>query len=142
MNLPASTSNLKVVYGDAPSQAPSDRVRELTGLSDDINYQFGGKYVWLVPQYTEDVGSAATGFDIVIQGESDPALDDLAKGAGGDYRYIIPRTNQQEERKVTQVILLRRDSSIGQVPAGWDGITIDINKGRGKTFLYLAWKTI
>ena len=99
------------------------------------------RYVWLVPVYTEDVGSAATGFDIVIQGESNPALDDLAKGAGGDYRYLLPRTGGQQDKKVTQVVLFRSDNAIDRVPNGWDGMTIDINKGRGKTYLYLVWKT-
>lgn len=100
------------------------------------------RYVWLVPVYTEDASSAATGFDIVIQSESNPALDDLAKGAGGDYRYLLLRTDAQQEKKVTQVVLFRSDSAIGHVPNGWDGMTTDINKGRGKTYLYLVWKTV
>jgi hypothetical protein len=33
----------QVVYGDLPSQAPTNRVREFYGQNDDINYQFGGK---------------------------------------------------------------------------------------------------
>ena len=33
----------QVVYGDQPSEAPSERVRTLGGESDDVNYQYGGK---------------------------------------------------------------------------------------------------
>ncbi|KAI0739512.1 hypothetical protein C8Q80DRAFT_1357391 [Daedaleopsis nitida] len=119
----------------------ANRVREFTGLSDDINYQFGGKYVWLVPQYTENASQGVTGFEIVIQGSADGSMQDLAKGAGGDYRYLLIKTDVTQERKVTQVTLLRQDSALSGVPAGWDGATIDINKGRGKTYLYLLWKT-
>ena len=99
------------------------------------------RYVWLVPHYTEDANAAVTGFEIIIQGGADPALDDLAKGAGGDYRYLLPATDVTKETKVTQVTLLRLDQALGTTPSGWDGSTIDINKGRGKTYLYLLWKT-
>ncbi|PIL26817.1 hypothetical protein GSI_11078 [Ganoderma sinense ZZ0214-1] len=135
-HLPSS----QVVYGDQPSQAPSERVRELHGESDDINYQYGGKYVWLVPRYTSSYSTAAVGFEIVIQGDANGSLKDLAKGAGGDFRYLLPIKDVTKEAKVTQVALLRLDGDLGRRPAGWSGNTIDINKNRGKTFLYLLWK--
>ena len=100
------------------------------------------RYVWLVPEYAATPGEAVTAFDIIIQSAADPSLDDLAKGAGGDYRYLIPARDIQEPSKVTQVILLRSDSAIDGIPAGWSGKTIDINKGRGKTYLYLVWKKV
>ena len=100
------------------------------------------RYVWLVPEYDATPADAITSFDIVIESFADPNLDDLAKGAGGDYRYIIPARDPREPRKVTQVILLRSDSAIDGIPAGWSGKTIDINKGRGKTYLYLVWKSV
>ncbi|EKM56393.1 uncharacterized protein PHACADRAFT_92490, partial [Phanerochaete carnosa HHB-10118-sp] len=129
-----------VVYGDEPSQAPSNRIHELGGQSDDINYQFGGSYVWLVPDYTNERENGAIGFDLVIQGSEDPSLKDLAKGAGGDYRYLIVNTDISQERKITALALLRSESSVDMPPLGWDEATIDINKGRGKMYLYLVWK--
>ena len=99
------------------------------------------RYVWLVPQYTTEPHRAATGFEIVIQGGQDPALDDLAKGAGGDFRYLLPMQDITQKRKVVQVVLRRQDQDLHRTPDGWDGRTIDINKNRGKTFLYLLWKT-
>lgn len=99
------------------------------------------RYVWLVPQYTQTVDAAATGFEIVIQGDANPALEDLAKGAGGDYRYILTQKNVGSKHKVTDSALLRSDSAVEGTPAGWNGMTIDINKGRGKTYLYVLWKT-
>ena len=34
---------VQVVYGGSPSDAPSDRVRELNNNNDDINAGYGGK---------------------------------------------------------------------------------------------------
>ncbi|KAI1785754.1 hypothetical protein LXA43DRAFT_1099898 [Ganoderma leucocontextum] len=134
-------SSVDVVYSDEPSGAPAERVRELNGQNDDINYQFGGKYVWLVPVYTSDRGAAVAGFEIAIQKDGDQSLNDLAKGAGGDYRYLLPVKDATQAAKVTEVALLRLDNEMADRPAGWSGNTIDINKGRGKTYLYLLWKS-
>ncbi|TBU39219.1 hypothetical protein BD309DRAFT_452434 [Dichomitus squalens] len=134
-------SHIAVRYGDQPSQQPPERVLAQHGESDDINYQYGGKYVWLVPQYTTNPHQAATRFDIVIQEHGDPAPNDLAKGAGGDFRYLIPRKDITAQRKVVQVVLCHQDHELFGTPEGWDRCTIDINKIRGKTYLYLLWKT-
>jgi hypothetical protein len=81
-------------------------------------------------------------FEIVIQSKPDPSLDDLAKGAGGDYRYLIISNIASNPKKIVNVSLLRSDSGVPQPPSGWDAMTIDINKGRGKTYLYLIWTTV
>lgn len=85
--------------------------------------------------------NGAIGFDIAIQGSEDKSKDDLAKGAGGDYRYLILNTSVTQQSKVTAVTLIRSESALNMPPSGWDGATIDINKGRGETYLYLVWKT-
>ncbi|KAM5536439.1 hypothetical protein V8D89_009875 [Ganoderma adspersum] len=83
---------------------------------------------------------SAVGFEIVIQGDADGSLKDLAKGAGGDFRYVLAIKDVTKEGKVTQVVLLRLEGALRGRPLGWVGNTIDINKNRGKTFLYLLWK--
>ena len=98
------------------------------------------RYVWLVPQYTTDPSAAVVGFEVVIQENEDKSLSDLAKGAGGDYRYLLPIKDVTQQRKVTAVALVRTGNAADMPPPGWDGATIDINKGRGKTYLYLVWK--
>ena len=98
------------------------------------------RYVWLVPRYTRDHSAAAVGFEVVIQGDADGSLKDLAKGAGGDFRYILPIKDVTKDAKVTHVALLRLESGLRGRPMGWVGNMIDINKNRGKTFLYLLWK--
>ena len=97
-------------------------------------------FVWLVPTFTSDPGSAQTSYSIVIQGDSNDHYQDLAKGAGGDYRYLHSR--HDGEQKITKVNLLRLDEALGDLPAGYDGRSGDINQGRGGTYLYLIWKSV
>lgn len=129
-----------VIYGDSPSQVPPSSVQANDGQSNDINKGFGGKYVWLQVVWTSDINKAVTGFHFVKQSGEDPHYQDLAKGAGGDYRYLIPLKQPNYNFRLTQVKLFRSDKEITQFPAGYVGHTTDINAGRGGTFLYLAWK--
>ena len=50
--------------------------------------------MWLEPVYTYNSAEAATSFDILIQENEKPGWYDLAKGAGGNYRYL--RRNKGE----------------------------------------------
>ncbi|KAG6872773.1 hypothetical protein C0995_006693 [Termitomyces sp. Mi166 len=138
-------SGMTVVYADRASDAPGDRVRDWFGGSDDINYSFGGKYVWLVPQWTTQVSQALTNFDLVIQGEEDPRYDDLAKGAGGDYRYLIPVIRSNQQLFISELTLARSADPMNDLPSIiWSslpqGATGDINKGREGDYLYLVWQ--
>jgi hypothetical protein len=66
---------------------------------------------------------------------------DLAKGAGGDYRYL--RLERDGGTKIREVRLLRRgdEADFAVVRAlGFDGASDDINKGRGGDYLYIVWK--
>mmetsp|Transcript_26962 Transcript_26962/g.29398 ORF Transcript_26962/g.29398 Transcript_26962/m.29398 type:complete len:302 (-) Transcript_26962:68-973(-) len=130
---------LDVVYGDSPSQMPPSSVQEVSGQSNDINKGFGGKYVWLQVVWTKELSDAATGFLFIKQSGEDKRYQDLAKGAGGDYRYLIPLAQPNYNFRLREVKLFRGDKEITQFP-GYDGHTTDINAGRGGTYLYLAWK--
>jgi hypothetical protein len=102
------------------------------------------RYVWLVPEYTRDPSQAASVFDFVTQSNGNTKYLDLAKGAGGDFRYFIPVYNVREKAKIVECALLRTGSgtSVEQIrQMGWAGISGDINRGRGGDFLYLIWKT-
>ena len=135
-------------------------MRELTGLSNSINHGYGGKYVsafcllsplipisshlrhvWLVPTYTRDASAAATSFHVVVQTSTEKKMDDLAKGAGGGYRYIFSKTDADEPCKIVHAVLLRTQNAMDSPPPGWDLITADINKGRRKSRLYILFKT-
>lgn len=94
-----------------------------------------------MPTYTRDVSLAATSFHIVVQTNSDSKLDDLAKGAGGGYRYMFTKADKDESRKVVYAALLRTQSAMNSPPPGWDMLTADINKGRRKSRLYVLLKT-
>lgn len=44
-------------------------------------------------------------------------------------------------RKIADVALWRSGDNQNNPPSGWDGMTMDINKGRAGDYLYLVWKT-
>ena len=69
------------------------------------------RYVWLVPRYTTEWSAAAVRFELVIQGGANGSLQDLAKGAGGDFRYLIPVPS-------ARVITLRRGCT-----RAWAGVS-------------------
>jgi hypothetical protein len=98
------------------------------------------RFVWLVPEYTQKVEDAVTGFDVFI-GAAD-ARPDLAKGAGGAFRYLVPIKNPRVKTKITEVALMRRQSGDRGLGPGFVGSTIDINDGRGGDWLYLIWKSV
>ncbi|KAG6826190.1 hypothetical protein H0H92_000771 [Tricholoma furcatifolium] len=147
-NSPQVNASNQVVYGDQPSQAPVDRVRDWFGGSDDINAGQGGKYVWLVPVMTTNVSEAITTIDLFIQGTADPRYPDVSMGAGGPYRYLVPVTQSNTNMFITKLTLARNSYSNGAISnlpnitfVGFpQGATSDINKDRGGDFLYLVWE--
>ena len=90
---------------------------------------------------TDRASAAATRLQVVVLNESFPGKDDLAKGAGGDFRYIFAWANPDAKRKVTEVMLFRTAGEITNPPPGWDFVTGDINDRRGGSYLYLIGKT-
>jgi hypothetical protein len=97
-----------------------------------------------VPEYTRDASQAATAFDLITQSNGNAKYSDLAKGAGGDFRYLIPVNNVREKAKIVECALLRTGSvtNVEQIKQmGWAGMSADINRGRKGDFLYLIWKT-
>ncbi|KAG6812464.1 hypothetical protein H0H92_002729 [Tricholoma furcatifolium] len=141
----AFVKNLTVVYGNLSSQAPQDRVRELSGGSDDINANQGGSYVWLVPEMTTDVSEAITTFDLFIQSKPDSRYTDIAAGTGGSYRYLVPVRQSNEDSFITKLTLVRSPYAISSMPNVTyigiaQGATSDINAGRGGNYLYLSWE--
>ena len=77
----------------------------------------------------------------MVQNNSDSKIDDLAKGAGGGYRYLFCKADKEEPKKIVHAVLFRTSAGINSTPAGWDMMTADINKGRRKSRLYILLKT-
>jgi len=135
-------------------------VLEINDKGTDINRDFGGRYVyslvvlstisydddfshvWLTAEFNSNPDYACNSFAIITQDRSDDKRQDLAKGAGGQYRYLVPYSVAAERKKVTEIRLFRSDSAVEAPPAGYDGMTRDINIDRGKSFLYLIWKQV
>ncbi|KAI1346400.1 hypothetical protein F5Y01DRAFT_319767 [Xylaria sp. FL0043] len=142
-NLPSYISGIKVVYGQ---NAPSDHISEINKGVPDINHNFGGEYVWLVPEWTQDRDKAVTYFEVVITGSSQAGMSDLAKGAGGKYRYLVPQADVHIEKKLKRLALYRKSNSEGPVhesdikDRGYTDFSTDINAGRGGDYLHLIWE--
>ena len=92
---------------------------------------------------TTSVDAAAVSLYVVIQRPPFPVsgMADLAKGAGGEYRYVFAECDPQEKRKVAEVMLFRSRNSIACPPYGWDRMTGDLNCMRGGEYLYIIYKT-
>ncbi len=100
-------------------------------LREDINKGYGGDYVWLRPIYTYKSSEAVNYFHVEIYNHQRyETIGDLARGAGGAYRYLVP-SNSGCGDKIRDVWL--SDLQNGR------GFTKDINKGRGGRYLFLNW---
>ncbi|OJJ99064.1 hypothetical protein ASPACDRAFT_120160 [Aspergillus aculeatus ATCC 16872] len=70
-----------------------------------------------------------------------PGQMDLAKGAGGQYRYLETSTVAAEGFGISNLKLLRSTDEVSSTDLrgrGYRGWTTDINAGRGGEYLYLV----
>ncbi|KAI0851664.1 hypothetical protein F5Y00DRAFT_259152 [Daldinia vernicosa] len=128
---------------------PDDVILDINRGGSDINQGFGGKYVWLVPQWTQDPREACTYIGVDIRGNAVPNSQDLAAGAGGDYRYLVIRRDQHIQLKIQEVALYRKPNDHGAMNAGdlalilaqgYTNYSPDLNRTRGGDYLYLIWR--
>lgn len=111
----------------------------------DINRGFGGKFIYLQPLWTKHSAAAVGDISVRTSGSfpqwaKKRGLTDLAKGAGGDFRFLDVKHGAGFESGITEITLWEK--RLYAIPHGWDGMTQDINKGRGGRFLYLVWRSI
>jgi len=131
-----------VYYDERPGKT-DNFIQEIDDFGCEINKGFEGKYTYLFPKWggEEDAlcGIGFAKFKKAQQGGSD-----LAKGAGGDYRYLQFRKNGKEGIKKGNIFLWRTHKDIHQSNPAERGYEYgdDINSGRdGGGHLYLCWKT-
>lgn len=67
---------------------------------------------------------------------------DLARGAGGAYRFLVPVRDIRKDEKVVAAALVRAQQYHGAPPDGYNRISRDINDGRGGDYLHLAYKVV
>ncbi|KAI2637434.1 hypothetical protein GGS21DRAFT_478126 [Xylaria nigripes] len=140
---------IQVRYTES-NDPPPDSIPEIHMALAEINYGFGGRYVWLVPEMTQDPEDACTWTGMETRKDARPDHPDLAAGAGGLYRYLVFRRDRHIVQKIREVALYRKNSASGAINTpdialltarGYNGWSNDLNQGRGKDFLYLIWKT-
>ncbi|KAJ3544656.1 hypothetical protein NM208_g2937 [Fusarium decemcellulare] len=130
-------SSVEVLYSEDDDK-PADTIDEINGRKADINKGHGGSvhraqapdqmvnYLWI---------------DIDGDGGSSDGRQDLAEGAGDEYRYVGVSQDGNARRFIADVGLWRSDNRQVHPPPDWDGMTHDINQGRGGDYLYLVWRT-
>jgi len=77
----------------------------------------------------------------VISDNLGAGASDLAKGAGGKFRYL--EFQKGGSTRVAKLTLLRSTEKVTSDEVqklGYNGWTSDINEGRGGNFLHLIWK--
>ncbi|GLI77125.1 hypothetical protein PoHVEF18_005410 [Penicillium ochrochloron] len=129
------------VIQEGTGQQPSNTIRVVDNNGADINGGFGGKFIWLVAEFHNNKSSAISNIRIDYEDKEDPGRQDLGSGTGGKFRYLAWRTDG--EKKITDVQLLRRQSPVSWDTLrglGFEGMTDDINAGRGGDFLHIVWK--
>lgn len=103
-------------------------------LAEDTNKGYGGKYVYVKARVEKSLEGIA-GFEFrqhssAMYGGDDRITGDLAKGAGGTYRYLVPVGTRPPESAVNRVWWTETRTK---------NCTGDINKGRGGRYLYFCW---
>lgn len=81
---------------------------------------------------------------VVVQDSANSNYKDLAKGAGGQYRFLKMLREPHSNMRIKRVGLLRSSEYIyGDRRAhGWDECTGDLNKDRKGDWLHLCWNTV
>ncbi|CAK7212931.1 hypothetical protein SCUCBS95973_001627 [Sporothrix curviconia] len=128
----------ETVYG---GDRPGNAIFEINGCSPDINRGHGGEFVWLIPHKASSPHIMADNIWVDIRDSSDGDRDDLAKGAGGDYRYLSWTNNMNATHFITDIALWRAADKKDSPPENWHHKSDDINRGRGGDYLYLVWRT-
>ncbi|KAK9773261.1 hypothetical protein AB5N19_00159 [Seiridium cardinale] len=125
------------------NNTPHNALREIDGKSSDLMAGQGGKYSWLVPEWTEtEQVEGMTNIHFAHCGSSRDGWADLAEGAGGSYVYLEADWNHSTSWKVSDIKLMRSDNALtlDNVRArGYSAMSNDINSGRGHDFLYVIW---
>ncbi|KAH7178248.1 hypothetical protein DER46DRAFT_655507 [Fusarium sp. MPI-SDFR-AT-0072] len=124
-------------YSDFPSwigvehesNQPEGTITEINGGSANVGQGFGGSNVWLRTIKADEPKMMMDNISIYIGNGDAVRTDDLAKGAGGDYRFLDWTRNMTANRFITDFALWRQTIPQGAPPAGWHGMTSDINAG-------------
>ena len=77
----------------------------------------------------------------MTQSQPDESKADLARGAGGLYRYLQLERSSTEKRTYLKILRSKDESDLNKkMRFGFDGHSSDINEGRGGDYLYILWE--
>jgi len=138
-----------VAYTDNEGDMPNDAVQEINSQSADINKDHKGKFVYLIPRWTANANDACTTLDYFRQKNEHPDFKgkSISEGAKGDKRYLRCVKDTRNQDKITILALMREKKKVelGSVKSAtkgeFDHMSEDLNEGRGKSHLYVVYKT-
>ena len=118
----------------------------------DLNAGAGGKFIYLL-KLIEDIPeeeAISEIFVLSIKGSSNfktassgPDItwirQDLNEGAEGDYMYLGFRKGGVP---ITEIDAVFGDERNVDIPAGWNKIDLDLNRGAGGKFIYLIYQRL
>ncbi|KAI0401279.1 hypothetical protein F4802DRAFT_601266 [Xylaria palmicola] len=132
------------MYATEEFLQPDEVAPEIRGQSSDINAGFGGKFVWLHPEWTSAKEEAISGLSFAKSGTAVRNYNDLAMGAEGDFRYI--QASRDGSEVITKVGLFRVGQELSPEEilsrieqSGFTHYSTDMNEGRKGDYLYLLW---
>ncbi|KAK6510324.1 hypothetical protein TWF481_005037 [Arthrobotrys musiformis] len=130
---------IKVKYGKENEEGAVQCINP-GGGSADINHGEKGEYVYIHVE-RDGVSRGMTEVRLWIT-DNYEGEGDLAKGAGGKYRYLVT-AEEISEGYITDVALWRGE--LNYAPGDWKraydpDVSADINHGRGGDYLYFLYK--
>ncbi|ORY49781.1 hypothetical protein BCR33DRAFT_847065 [Rhizoclosmatium globosum] len=120
-----------------PPFHPQNAIKEMDEWSNDINKGFGGAYVSLEPIWTSNACEGCTGIRVWRSKNAQSGYTDMAKGTGGDYRYI--EVTRSPGPKIVEIRLWRTSRGSKPSVSGYKYCD-DLNQGRGGDDLYSDWE--
>ncbi|KAI9147015.1 hypothetical protein HJFPF1_13045 [Paramyrothecium foliicola] len=135
-------SSLEVMYTDE-NHIPYHAIRAWEGdTSDaDLNKGFKGKFVWIRAYRATKPSEMMNHIWRDVLDNPIEGRDDIAKGAGGSYRYLQWSNDMRANHFISSIWVWRTKEEKHSPPEGWSGKTDDINAGRGGDYLYIIWKS-
>lgn len=150
---------LQVFYASESDRKPNTAIPELGQGSGDVNEGQGGElvephspsppltlvcsnlasYVWLAPIYAPEKRYAASSITLSIQADIDNDRHDIASGAGGKFRYLS--AEKDGSMAIYNLALYRATTEQSSAPSGYSGMSTDLNRNRGGSYLYVIWKS-
>ena len=137
----AYVSDIGFVVSDSPVKGVPNMINV------DMNSGSGGKFIYPLPQYSDDKSDAISGLAFIQNNQVVPdgytkIEQDLNEGAGGTYNYLC--YTKELEYKMIAIDFITSDNLLSETKInGYFRFEADLNTGADKNgrYVYLLYKT-